>query len=88
MPKKELTNKTRRSRSRDIAQKQECYFCKLKEQPDFKEALKLRRFISDRGNIIAKSRTGTCSSHQRKVTQELKKARFLALVPYTERHAI
>ena len=87
MPKREVT-KTRRNYNNNFGEKPECYFCKLKEEPDFKDPLKLRRFISDRGKIVPKSKTGTCSKHQRKVTVELKRARYLALVPYTERHAI
>lgn len=72
----------------EMESKLECYFCKLNTDPDYKDVLKLRRFISDRGKVIGKSRTGTCSAHQRSFSTEIKKARFLSLIPYTERHAL
>lgn len=65
-----------------------CYYCKLGGEPDYKETLKLKRFITDKGKIINKSRTGTCSYHQRKLTVEIKKARFTALIPYTDKHSL
>lgn len=79
---------TRSRRNNDIPQNLECYFCKAKESPGFKDILKLRRFISDRGKIVASTRTGVCSKHQRKLSTEIKRARFLALIPYTEGHAL
>ncbi len=82
---KKRTNKRKRN---EIPVTLECYFCKLKQDPDFKEILKLRRFINDRGKMIGKSRSGTCSNHQRMLSREIKKARFLSLIPYTERHAL
>ena len=78
----------RNNRRNDIPMELECYFCKLKENPNYKEVLKLRRFITDRGKIIPKSKSGTCSKHQRVLNKELKIARFLSLLPYTERHAL
>lgn len=65
-----------------------CYYCKLNGNPDYKEVLKLKRFISDRGKLLSKARTGTCSRHQRKLAVEVKKARYLALLPYTDQHAL
>ncbi|MEK7595762.1 MAG: 30S ribosomal protein S18 [Patescibacteria group bacterium] len=66
----------------------ECYFCKAKEEPSFKEVLKIKRFITDRGKIIPKSRSGLCSKHQRSLTTEVKRARLMALIAYTENHAL
>jgi len=54
----------------------------------YKNVLLLKKLISDRGKIMPKSKTGICSKHQRQVTREIKKARFLALLPYTDRHAL
>lgn len=63
-----------------------CYFCQYNiQQIDFKDIKTLRRFISLGGKIRAKKRTGTCSSHQRKLAQAIKRARFLALLSYTSR---
>ena len=61
-----------------------CYFCrKNKREIDFKETETLQRFISGLAKIRAKKRTGICSSHQKKLAQAVKRARFLGLLPYT-----
>jgi small subunit ribosomal protein S18 len=58
-----------------------CYFCQQNiKQIDFKNTKLLWRFISSSGKIKPKKRTGTCSSHQRKVAIAIKRARFLALL--------
>jgi small subunit ribosomal protein S18 len=62
-----------------------CGFCKNKTEPDYKEAAALARFITERGKILGRSRTGVCSTHQRAVTREVKRARFMALLPYVVR---
>lgn len=64
-----------------------CYFCQrnLKEI-DFKDAGLLRRFISASGKIKPKKRTGVCSSHQRKLSQAIKRARYLALLAFTSKY--
>ena len=66
----------------------ECYFTQTGTKPDYKEALVLRRFISDRGKIIPQKYSGLMSRHQRKLAQEVKKARYKGLILYTDRHAI
>lgn len=64
-----------------------CTFCVDKvEFIDYKEASRLRRFLSDRAKIEPRRKTGTCARHQRKLTEALKRARFLALLPYTAEH--
>ena len=63
-----------------------CYFCQQDiKQIDFKNTKLLWRFISASGKIKAKKKTGTCSSHQRKLTQAIKRARFLGLLSYTSK---
>jgi len=64
-----------------------CAFCVDKIQHiDYKEAARLRRYISDRGKIEPRRKTGTCAGHQRMLTTALKRARHLALLPYTAEH--
>jgi small subunit ribosomal protein S18 len=46
----------------------------------------LRRYISDRGKIEGRRRSGNCARHQRAMAAALKRARFLALLPYTPEH--
>ncbi|HEY8490511.1 MAG TPA: 30S ribosomal protein S18 [Dehalococcoidia bacterium] len=56
------------------------------EDIDYKQPEKLRRYLSDRGKIEPRRKTGTCARHQRALTTALKRARHLALLPYTAEH--
>lgn len=68
-------------------QRKFCAFCADKaEIVDYKDATKLRRYISDRGKIEPRRRTGTCAKHQRALALAIKKARHLAMLPYTPGH--
>ena len=61
-----------------------CQFCVEKtDYIDYKEVSRLRRFISERGKILPRRLTGTCAKHQRSLTDALKRARQIALLPYT-----
>ncbi len=65
-----------------------CAFCVDKmDEIDYKDILRLRRFVSDRGKIEPRRKTGTCARHQRRLSIALKRARHLALLPYTSEHA-
>lgn len=60
-----------------------CQFCADKtEAIDYKNAEKLKKFITERGKILPKRVTGTCAKHQREVTTAIKRARVVALLPY------
>ena len=60
-----------------------CSFCAEKvEIIDYKDAAKLRKFVSERGKILPKRMTGTCAKHQRELTTAIKRARHLALLPF------
>src|SRR6266853_3039033 len=64
-----------------------CAFCVDKVQKiDFKEVGRIRRYISERGKIDPRRKSGTCAKHQRMLTSALKRARFMALLPYTADH--
>ena len=65
-----------------------CYFTQTNTTPDYKEVLTLKRFVSDRGKILPQKYTGLTSKNQRLLAAEIKKARYMALMPYTDRHAI
>ena len=61
-----------------------CSFCVEKiDHIDYKEISRLRRFISERGKILPRRVTGTCAKHQRPLTAALKRARAIALLPYS-----
>jgi small subunit ribosomal protein S18 len=53
---------------------------------DFKDVARLRRYLSDRAKIEPRRKTGTCARHQRGLSEALKRARFMALLPYTADH--
>ena len=64
-----------------------CSFCAEHVQDiDYKKPAMLRRYISDRGKIEPRRRTGTCAKHQRALAIAVKRARHLAMLPYTSAH--
>lgn len=65
-------------------QRKFCIFCKDKvDHIDYKDYGLLRRFISDKGKIRARRVTGVCALHQRSLAAAIKRAREIALLPYT-----
>lgn len=61
-----------------------CAFCVDKvEQIDYKDAGKLRRYITERGKILPRRISGNCAVHQRQMTIAIKRSRHMALMPYT-----
>ena len=66
------------------SRKKVCAFCVEKaETIDYKDVAKLRKFTSDRAKILPRRVTGTCARHQRELTIAIKRARQIALLPYT-----
>ena len=65
-----------------------CYFCEAREPIDFKNAQLLRRFIGDSGRIETRRKTSTCARHQRELARAIKRARYLALLPYVVRRRL
>ena len=66
------------------ARKKVCGFCVDKvENIDYKDIARLRRYMSERGKILPRRVTGTCARHKRELTVAIKRARHLALLPYT-----
>ena len=61
-----------------------CTFCIEKaDDIDYKAHQKLRKFVSDRGKILPRRTTGTCAGHQRMLAMAIKRARVVALLPFT-----
>ena len=61
-----------------------CQFCADKvTEIDYKDPSKLRKYVSERSKILPRRVTGTCAKHQRELTTAIKRARHLALMPYT-----
>src|SRR6202140_783337 len=68
------------------AKKKPCSFCQHGVHTvDYKDLAQLRKYISDRGKIRGRKVSGNCQQHQRDVTDSIKTARELALLPYTQR---
>ncbi len=73
----------RRERGRR-PRKRVCSFCVDKvESMDYKEVHKLRKYITERGKILPRRISGNCAMHQRQVTLAIKRARSIALLPYS-----
>ena len=66
------------------SRKKVCSFCAEKATAiDYKDTKKLQKYVTERGKILPRRVTGTCSRHQRKLTAAIKIARQVALLPYT-----
>lgn len=66
------------------SRKKVCAFCVDKiESIDYKEVAKLKKYISERGKILPRRISGNCAKHQRQLTTAIKRARHIALLPYT-----
>ncbi|MDH4226702.1 MAG: 30S ribosomal protein S18 [Deltaproteobacteria bacterium] len=64
--------------------KKVCRYCKNKDlRIDYKDARALRSFISERGKILPRRMSGNCAKHQREIGQAIKRARAIAIIPYT-----
>jgi len=64
----------------------QCFFCSQNLMDiDYKDTDILRRFVSGQAKIIDPKHTGTCAKHQRKLAQAVKRARFMALLPYVRK---
>lgn len=79
----------RREKKDDVLtrmRKKTCRFCEEKvDTLDYKDMKRLERLVSERGKILSRRITGICARHQRKVGDAVKKARFLALLPFLKK---
>lgn len=65
--------------------RKKCQFCQSRALPDYKNLDQLRPFLTERGKILGRVKTGLCLRHQKKLAQALKRARHLALLPFVTR---
>lgn len=88
MEKKFQSNKSNDSddkikRVRRAPKKKVCAFCIEKNAViDYKDAAKLKRFITEKGKIIPRRASGVCAAHQRELAVQIKRARNIALLPF------
>ena len=79
--------RTFKPRGKFLFKKKVCFFCKNKNAViDYKDVGLLKRFIAESGKITPRRFTGACTKHQRKIAVEIKKARHMALIQYTDKH--
>lgn len=83
--KKPKEDKKAPRKERAVKVKKDCVFCKNVLDIDYKNIELLERYISSRGKILSRNISGNCAKHQRKIAREIKRARFLNLIPYTGR---
>ena len=66
------------------SRKKVCAFCSDKSEfIDYKDINKLRKYVTERGKILPRRISGTCAKHQRELTSSIKRARNIALLPFT-----
>ena len=62
-----------------------CPFCGKGKNPDYKDYKYLSNFLSDRARMLSSIKTGVCARHQRSLGREIKRARYLGLLPFVEK---
>ncbi|MGE5706759.1 MAG: 30S ribosomal protein S18 [Bacteroidota bacterium] len=71
------------TKRRRLKRRKVCAFCVEKATSiDYKDTMRLRKFLTDRGKILPRRVTGNCAKHQRALTDAIKRAREIALLPY------
>jgi small subunit ribosomal protein S18 len=74
---------------RRYSRRKGCRFCADKSLViDYKEVRTLRYFITERGKIVPRRISGNCAEHQRKIREAIKRARNIALLPFTASHSV
>jgi small subunit ribosomal protein S18 len=74
----------RRSRRRRLPQNLKCPLCESGTKDiNYKEIYQLKKYTSVRGKIISTEKSGVCTKHQRRITKAIKRARYMALLPYS-----
>ncbi|MBN3039557.1 MAG: 30S ribosomal protein S18 [Candidatus Omnitrophica bacterium] len=73
---------TKRVIKKGIKLNKDCAFCKNNLDLDYKNIELLSRYVNSRGRIVSRRVSGNCAKHQRKLSQEVKRSRFLNLLPY------
>ena len=67
-----------------LSRAKRCPLCEAGIVVDFKDVQLLRKYISERGKIQGRARSGICARHQRQVTRAVKRARYVALLPFVQ----
>jgi len=80
---KKSTSKRRKFKA-GVREQTQCRFCRdKKDYVDYKDIVVLQKLLTNRGKIFSRKRSGNCAKCQRKVQRAIKRARFMALLPFT-----
>ncbi|MBN1385247.1 MAG: 30S ribosomal protein S18 [Elusimicrobia bacterium] len=83
-PKKRFIHKKGKfSKRRKMFKKKFCRFCADKIEIDYKNIGLIKNYITERGKILSSRFTGVCVKHQRILTREIKRARNIAIIPFS-----
>jgi small subunit ribosomal protein S18 len=75
-----------RNKEKQVKKTKQCYFCYSNTQHiDYKDIGTLRRYISSFAKIVPRKRSGVCMEHQRKLSNAIKRARVMALLPFVQK---
>ncbi len=69
---------------RNLARAKRCPLCAQDVFVDYKDIALLKKFVSERGKILGRARSGICASHQRQITKSIKRARMVALLSFVQ----
>ena len=85
MARPQQTNKRKKKKTNlTIREQTQCRFCREKTKyVDYKDVEVLQKLLTNRGKIFSRKRSGNCAGCQRKVKTAIKRARYMALLPYT-----
>ena len=81
--KNQKVTRNRRNSSTKMREQTQCRFCRNKKKyVDYKDVVTLEKLLTNRGKIFSRKRSGNCAKCQRKVQKAIKRARFIALLPF------
>lgn len=75
-----------KTKKNDVKKLNKCHFCATNTEPNYKNIIQLKSFISEKFKILSRKTTKLCAKHQRRVAKEIKYARMLALLPFVPRY--
>ncbi len=74
----------RRPQKRKYVYTKKCRFCRMNiDEVDYKDLTNIQKLVATQGKLLSRKRTGNCATHQRSTKRAVKRARYMALLPYT-----
>ena len=70
---------------RRLSRSKKCPICAQSQVVDYKDVALLKKYTSERGKILGRAISGVCAKHQRALTRSIKRARYMALLPFSQR---